>query len=67
MSGNALPIVGNLCVYLIVFTNTFQIQMHAPFVIFNSNTNKKNYVFKYNYKYLGTYLNPTLVTSESHK
>ena len=29
MSGNALPFVGNFYVYLIVFANTVQIQIHA--------------------------------------
>ena len=52
MSGNALPFVGNFYVYLIVFANTFQIQIkYAPFCDFKYKYTKflvYKYVFEPN-------------------
>ena len=49
MSGNALPFVGNLYMYLIAFSNTclFAIYKYTKFLYSNTNANM--------------YLNPTLV------
>ena len=60
MSGNALPFVCNFYVYLIVFANTFQIQIKYKYAPFCD--------FQYKYTkcwFTNTYLNPTL-TDKQH-